>query len=231
MAKKNNKKRPGGGQRRANAGSPTAAQPKPKASGSPKGVTAPKGAPTASRRSASSKQTRDRASWLVLYAGIGVVLIVIGLAVWSAIQDSQAGTADADDWELPALNGGDDVALSDFDGKPVVLNFFASWCTACDAELPEYNRAADLYGDQVEFVFINSQDDGAGNAMARRHGIDDNTLVRDFGANDAAMFRALGGRGMPITAFYDADGSLRFVSPGALVNGALEEALAQFGYI
>lgn len=217
-----NTKRPASGPRPDATSKPAAAPAK-------KGVTAPKGAPTA-KRGTKNEVAKDRASWAVLYAGIAVVVIVIGFAVFSAVRESRAGTAEAEGWVVPALGGGDDVALADFEGKPVVLNFFASWCTACEAELPEYDAAADRHGDAVEFVFINSQDDGNGMEMARQFGIDDNILVRDFGANDAAVFRALRGQGMPITAFYEADGSLRWVSQGALVGGRLEEVLREFGW-
>ena len=100
------------------------------------------------------------------------------------------------------------------------------------AELPEFKAAAEQFGDSVEFIFIDSQDtDGAGRDMAERFGIDGFSVVKDVGASNRALFREMGGRGMPITVFYDADGSLRFISPGALVNGALVNALSEFGYI
>ncbi|NOX29582.1 MAG: TlpA family protein disulfide reductase [Actinobacteria bacterium] len=194
--------------------------------------TAPKGRATGSPRDGRSGETlKNRSSWLVLIAGVAGVVGVIGIIVWQGIADNNAGTADVNDWTLPGLDGGEDVALAELVGKPVVLNFFASWCTACEAELPEFNAMADVYGDEVEFIFVNSQENGDWRRMARDGGIDDNTLVRDFGAGDRAMHRALGGRGMPITAFYDADGTLREVSTGALVGGALEEMLRRFGYI
>ena len=226
-AKKNTAKKNKNKKRSANGPQPNASR-TPSATSPKKGVTAPKGAPTA--RQGKGPTSKDRASWAVLYAGIAVVVIIIGVAVFSAIRESQAGTAEAEGWVVPSLDGDGDVALADFEGTPVVLNFFASWCTQCEAELPEYAAAAERHRGDIEFVFINSQDDGEGMGMAREFGIADETLVRDFGANDGAVFRALRGQGMPITAFYDADGSLRWVSQGALVGGRLEEVLREFGW-
>jgi len=186
------------------------------------------------QREAAQRQAeiKRKGSWAVLFGGVAVVVAIIVFAVVSSVSSANEGVADANDWELPSLYEGEDVTLASLRGNPVVLNFFASWCTACEAELPEFKAAAEQYGDSVEFVFIDSQDsDRLGREMAERFGIDGLTVVKDFGASNQAMFREMGGVGMPITAFYDADGTLRFISPGAMVNGALVDALTQFGYI
>lgn len=53
---------------------------------------------------------------------------------------------------------GNKVKLSDLKGKPVVLNFWATWCPYCVDEMPEFEKMYKKYGDEVHFMMINSTD-------------------------------------------------------------------------
>ena len=44
------------------------------------------------------------------------------------------------------------MKLSDFKGKPVVLNFWTSWCSYCKSEMPYFESAYKQYGDKVQFI-------------------------------------------------------------------------------
>ena len=53
---------------------------------------------------------------------------------------------------------GNSVKLSDFFGKPIVLNFWASWCPPCKAELPDFEDAYKKYDGEVVFLMVNMTD-------------------------------------------------------------------------
>ena len=53
---------------------------------------------------------------------------------------------------------GNEVHLSDFRGKPVVLNFWASWCGPCKMEMPDLEKAYQEYGDQIQFMLVDLTD-------------------------------------------------------------------------
>lgn len=174
-----------------------------------------------------ANRSRRRLRWAV--AAVGVA-IVAGLGVMVSSGSDVDGSTDPAAFDLPALGTEGRVRLADFEGTPVVVNFFASWCTACDAELPGFTRAADALRGEVAFVGVNAQETGNWRPMAERHELAQHgfVLARDIGGRQGSgLHAALGGRGMPITAFYDADGQLVDVAGGALPDDALFERLRQ----
>lgn len=163
---------------------------------------------------------------LVLGAGGLLVVVAVLLAVFSSGRSAAPGTTDAEAWDLPRLGGEGRVQLADFEGKPVVVNFFASWCTACDFELPGFRRVSEELKGDVAFVGVASLETGDPMTMPERHDITWWPLARDIGGRDGSgLHAALGGRGMPITAFYDADGKLVDLVGGALPEEALRERI------
>jgi len=55
------------------------------------------------------------------------------------------------------LNG-NEVNLTDFFGKPIIVNFWASWCGPCQMEMPDFNEAYATYKDEIEFLMVNMTD-------------------------------------------------------------------------
>lgn len=60
------------------------------------------------------------------------------------------------DWNLQQLNG-EDVNFSQSKGKVVIVNFWATWCPPCVAEMPSFQKLYDTYGDKVDFYFVTSE--------------------------------------------------------------------------
>lgn len=55
---------------------------------------------------------------------------------------------------------GNEVVLSDFFGKPIFLNFWASWCPPCKAEMPYFEQAYREFGDEITFLMVDLVDGG-----------------------------------------------------------------------
>ena len=53
---------------------------------------------------------------------------------------------------------GNEVKLSDFYGKPIIVNFWASWCGPCKSEMPAFQALYEEYGDEIHFLFVNVTD-------------------------------------------------------------------------
>lgn len=165
---------------------------------------------------------------LVWAAGGLLVALLTTLALASGGGGGGGGTGstEIEAWDLPRLGGEGRVQLADFRGKPVVANFFASWCTSCDFELPGFRRVSEELKDEVTFVGIASLETGDPMTMPERHDITWWTLARDVGGRDGSgLHDNLGGRGMPITAFYDAQGNLVDFVGGALPEDDLRARL------
>lgn len=159
-----------------------------------------------------------------------LVLVGVGFAAFSGSGTSAAaGVTDPAKFDLPALNGRGRVKLTDFAGQPLVVNFFASWCTSCDAELPGFAKVSKELKGKVHFAGVNALETGDKNYMPDRHHITWWPLASDVGgAQGSGLHDALGGgNGMPVTAFYDAQGKLLNVARGELPEPALRQALQQ----
>ncbi|MEA1903409.1 MAG: TlpA disulfide reductase family protein [Actinomycetota bacterium] len=177
------------------------------------------------RRIARRKQLMTRA-----VIGVGVVLIAVVFVFAFSSSETAVGTTETDAWDLPALDGGETrVTLDQFSGKPTVAAFFASWCEVCRQELPGFAELSLRLGEDVDFVGINTMNNGSGLPFAHRLGIGDWPLARDVGGIDGRQLATnFGARGSPTTVIYDADGVVVDVTLGRLTAGQLAQRLDQF---
>lgn len=116
------------------------------------------------------------------------------------------------------------VNLSDKFGKPVVINFWASWCPSCVAKLPDFNEMHEKYKDEVAFMIINLTD-GQGDTV---------NSVKEFISEKGYTFplyfdlefdasTTYGVRSIPETVFINADGTLHGIRIGGFDKSILED--------
>jgi len=127
----------------------------------------------------------------------------------------------APDFTLTGVTG-EPVTLAALRGQPVVLNFWATWCPPCRAELPELQAASERLQGQVAIVGVNQAED-----VERVR-----TFVADLGLTftmpldeRGQVSRAYNVRSLPTTFFIDRTGVIRRIQSGALTEATLAQAL------
>jgi thiol-disulfide isomerase/thioredoxin len=179
---------------------------------------------------------------LPLVAATALALVAaVGVAMWLGADDESSANGDPSGsgsyeltraGELPAspadvtlspLDGGPDRKLVELLGsKPVVLNFYASWCGPCVTEMPAFEQVHRDVGDRVTFIGIAYQDnDDAARATVERTGV----TYPTFGDSGQDAVSYFGGVSMPTSVFIDADGTVVDVHSRALDEDALRSAL------
>jgi thiol-disulfide isomerase/thioredoxin len=174
------------------------------------------------------KAQRNRRLQAVGIGGAAIAALVLLLVlVWP---EPAVGNTSRDAWDLPELDGDGRVTLGQFAGKPTVAAFFASWCTVCEDEIPQLLALSEEIGDRVNFVGINSQDNGRGLADAQKWGIAGAwPLAADIGnGNGSALsVQSFGARGMPASVIYDETGEVVHVQLGGIGPDRLVDLLTE----
>lgn len=120
--------------------------------------------------------------------------------------DSSAKSDKAPDFHLQDYNG-KTVNLSDFAGKPVVINSWAAWCPFCRQELPDFATAQKEFGDKVVIVAVDRAESlGVAKGYTDQQGTT-NKLVFLLDPSDS-FYQSIGGFSMPETIFIDKNGNI-----------------------
>ena len=163
-------------------------------------------------------------SWLV-----GAAILIIVIAALAAFGPERTSDVSVEGRAVPGGTSpavslvdfeGKPFSLSEYRGTPVVLNFWASWCPNCVAEMPDFEKVHQDLNGEVAFIGVDQRDDrGAAEDLAHETGVT-YRLAED---PDGRVFDACGGVGMPTTAFIDADGHVVDVVTGQLNEELLRE--------
>jgi len=124
----------------------------------------------------------------------------------------------APDWKDPLVGGGS-LSMAQLRGKPVFLDFFATWCPPCNEEAPEVNAAYKAYASRgLQVVGVDVQE----NATKAKAFVDQHQLTYPAVVDSGALSDEYSINGMPVAVFIDKNGVVRRIEIGELSSEKLD---------
>ncbi len=173
---------------------------------------------------AGASHASDRPAWK--RRTMSVTLLLSGLLVFLLLLVPR-GEADttlipgqaAPDFTLPAVDGGQ-VSLSSLKGKPVIVNFWASWCTPCRKEMPDFQQVYDRYKEQgLTVLGVNVGDAKVGVTDFRDQVKVNFPLLMDVETEVQTAYKIMP---LPATFFIDRSGTIRAIYQYQMSSGQIE---------
>jgi thiol-disulfide isomerase/thioredoxin len=174
-----------------------------------------------------------------------VLVIAVAGAVWTGLEDKESPVTSAAGCKGPvgpeigqcapnfvlATLDGKKVELYKTDGKPTVVNFWATWCPPCQDEMPHFQKAFDRYKDKVRFIMVNetSQERNPADVTSflKKHGFtfpvafDPVKNERTVGLDDYRI------PGIPVTLAVGPDGKIIDKTVGEMTEGQIDRMIQE----
>lgn len=153
---------------------------------------------------------------IVVLAGIAAAAVLAGIVIAFVNKEEELAPGDFTVYE----ESGKKVHMADYQGKPIIVNMWATWCPACTNELPVFEKMYKEYGSRVQFMMINSENkQGLENAKDYiskcRY-----TFPVYYDWYDSA-YNVYGTGYIPLTLAFDARGNLVYNDTGRMSEKAL----------
>lgn len=143
----------------------------------------------------------------------------------AAPEETEPPKVEAPDFTVENADG-EEVKLSDYVGKPIVLNFWASWCSPCKSEMPEFNAAWEELDGEVQFLMVNMTDGARETVESAREYVEGEgftfPVLFDTKSEAAIAYSAYS---LPTTYFIDAEGYVTARAVGAIDGETLQKGL------
>jgi len=168
------------------------------------------------------RQKRKQQAALQQQVGLAVIaLVVVGVLVWAFFG---SGQSNALDFEATTLEG-ETIRLSDYEGQVVMLNFWATWCPPCRAEMPAIQDAYEQHADDgfVVLAINNRETPLQIQQFASAYGLGF-PIVLDM---DARLQEQFAIRSFPTSIFLNPQGEAYATHSGAVSPQQLEDYIAQ----
>jgi len=158
-----------------------------------------------------------------IIAGIGIVYL--GIQIGRLQKQNSNALEIAPDFNITQFDSGETLSLSDFEGKGIVINFWAPWCLPCKEEMPLLEASSKAYAESgVVFLGVNTGDD-LENARAFID-IHEVTYVNGYDSTHQMEedFQVVG---IPTTWFINADGEVIYKYMGPLDEYTLNQIISR----
>jgi len=158
---------------------------------------------------------------MALKGALLAVLVVAGVLLLT-LDTEPAETSEFYQIEVTMLNG-ESLSFASLAGKPVLLNFFASWCPPCVAEMPTIEALHQEFGEEMNFVGLAFEQAQSARAIVAETGVTYLTGLDE----DGILLARFEGIAMPTTVFIDAEGKIVETRIGEMSDAAFRAKLSE----